>query len=147
MTRRTSKGYTYYSCKTYKTKSTKLCSSHTIRNKLIEETVLEAVKAQIALCEKLSETIYAINNALVRQKLVVNLLESKEVVLIKVTGILITCIWIGKWVKSPDNTIIEWKANLSTRIDELKQFIENLKKKGKVKKLHWLLKTHICRHS
>ncbi|WP_425533942.1 zinc ribbon domain-containing protein [Terrisporobacter petrolearius] len=107
MTRRTSKGYTYYSCKTYKTKSTKLCSSHTIRNKLIEETVLEAVKAQIALCEKLSETIYAINNALVRQKLVVNLLESKEVVLIKVTGILITCIWIGKWVKSPDNTIIE----------------------------------------
>lgn len=131
MTRRTSKGYTYYSCKTYKTKSTKLCSSHTIRDKLIEETVLEAVKAQIALCEKLSETIDAINNAPVRQKLAVrydSLLEAKQAELIKVTGIFDNLYMDWKMGEITREQYHRMKANLGTKIDELKEVIENLQK-------------------
>ena len=63
MTRRTSKGYTYYSCKTYIMKNRGLCTSHTIRDELVEQVVFETVKKQIALCETLAQIIDEINQA------------------------------------------------------------------------------------
>lgn len=63
MTRRTSKGYVYYACRTYRDKSKERCSKHTIRLDVLEQAVLAAIQAQIALVASLSEVIDAINSA------------------------------------------------------------------------------------
>lgn len=105
MTRRTSKGYTYYSCKTYITKSRSLCTSHTIRDELVEQVVFEAVKKQIALCGSLAQIIDEINQAPVvrNQSLRVDkLLKTKEQELHKITNL---C----------DNLYIDWKSGDLTR--------------------------------
>lgn len=105
MTRRTSKGYTYYNCKTYITKSRSLCTSHTIRDELVEQVVFEAVKKQIALCGSLAQIIDEINQAPVvcNQSLRVDkLLKTKEQELHKITNL---C----------DNLYIDWKSGDLTR--------------------------------
>ncbi len=63
MTRRTSKGYVYYACRTYRDKSKERCSKHAIRLDVLEQAVLAAIQAQIALVASLSEVIDAINSA------------------------------------------------------------------------------------
>lgn len=105
MTRRTSKGYTYYSCKTYIMKNRGLCTSHTIRDELVEQVVFETVKKQIALCGSLAEIIDAINRTPVVQNKSLRVdkqLKIQERELHKVTNL---C----------DNLYIDWKSGDLTR--------------------------------
>ncbi len=105
MTRRTSKGYTYYSCKTYIMKNRGLCTSHTIRDELVEQVVLETVKKQIALCGSLAEIVDEINRAPVvlnKSLRVDKQLKVQERELHKITNL---C----------DNLYIDWKSGDLTR--------------------------------
>lgn len=105
MTRRTSKGYTYYSCKTYIMKNRGLCTSHTIRDELVEQVVFETVKKQIALCETLAQIIDEINQAPVvrnQSTRIEKQLKTKEQELHKVTNL---C----------DSLYIDWKSGDLTR--------------------------------
>ena len=61
MTRRTSKGYVYYACRTYTAKSKDKCTKHTIRESLLEKVVLTVIQKQIQLVEDLSGVIDEIN--------------------------------------------------------------------------------------
>src|SRR5262249_1086478 len=47
MTRRSSKGYVYYNCSTYKRKSKHKCTKHTIRLDVLEKAVLATIQKQI----------------------------------------------------------------------------------------------------
>lgn len=63
MRRGTSKGLTYYSCRTYREKSKDKCSKHTIREDILENVVLVAIQKQIELVGSLSQIIAEINKA------------------------------------------------------------------------------------
>ena len=57
--------YYYYVCSTYKQRSIDLCTSHNIRNTVLEESVLQAIKMQIKLIVDFEQTlidIKSINN-------------------------------------------------------------------------------------
>lgn len=57
--------YYYYVCSTYKQRSIDLCTSHNIRNTILEESVLQAIKMQIKLIVDFEQTlidIKSINN-------------------------------------------------------------------------------------
>lgn len=57
--------YYYYVCSTYKQRSINLCTSHNIRNTILEESVLQAIKMQIKLIADFEKTlidIKSINN-------------------------------------------------------------------------------------
>ena len=129
MTRRTSKGYTYYSCKTYIMKSRGLCSSHTIRDELVEQVVFEAVKRQIDLCGSLAEIIDEISQAPVvrnQSTRLDKLLKTQEQELHKITN-LCDNLYID-W-KSGDLTRDEYhrmKAKFEQQAEEIRQTIANL---------------------
>ena len=49
--------YYYYVCSTYKQRSIDLCTSHNIRNTILEESVLEAIKLQVNLIVDFEKTL------------------------------------------------------------------------------------------
>ncbi len=49
LTRKTSKGYVYYCCRTYGEKSKAKCTRHSIREDVLYQAVLKALQAQVAL--------------------------------------------------------------------------------------------------
>jgi len=67
--RKSSKGIVYYACRTYAEKSKTKCSRHSIRLDVLEQAVLAAVRAQIALADSLEgiaselNGIYTANNS------------------------------------------------------------------------------------
>lgn len=63
MTRRTSKGYVYYACRTYVEKSKQHCVKNTIRADVLEQVVLAAIQKQIAQVASLPDVIAEIENA------------------------------------------------------------------------------------
>ena len=63
ITRRASKGYVYYACKTYVHYSHDLCTRHSLKNTDLEKAVLDAIQNQIALVDGLAQAVEEINNA------------------------------------------------------------------------------------
>ncbi len=61
MRRKTARGITYYSCRSYTDK--KICSKHSIRQDKLTDAVLAALQIQIALVDQLEEEIEYIRNA------------------------------------------------------------------------------------
>lgn len=63
MTRRASRGYIYYACKTYVHYSHDLCTRHSLKNVDLEKAVLDSIQNQIALVDGLAQAVEEINNA------------------------------------------------------------------------------------
>ena len=63
MTRRTSKGYVYYACRTYTEKSKEHCAKHTIREDRLEQAVLVSLQKQIELLSSRSDIFAEIGQA------------------------------------------------------------------------------------
>jgi DNA invertase Pin-like site-specific DNA recombinase len=55
------KSFTYYTCRTFKEKSKTKCTKHSIRIDVLENAVLKAIQAQIALVESISQIVDEIN--------------------------------------------------------------------------------------
>ena len=110
-------------------KSRGLCSSHTIRDELVEQVVFEAVKRQIDLCGSLAEIIAEINQAPVvrnQSTRLDKLLKTQEQELHKITN-LCDNLYID-W-KSGDLTRDEYhrmKAKFEQQAEEIRQTIANL---------------------
>lgn len=63
MTRQKSKDIVYYYCRTFRDKSKKLCTKHTIKEETVTETILAVIQKQIELAAFLPETVEAVRNA------------------------------------------------------------------------------------
>ena len=61
MVRRSSRGWSYYACRSYTDK--KVCSKHSIREDRLENAILTALQMQITLIDQLAEEIERINRA------------------------------------------------------------------------------------
>ena len=136
MVRNSAHGYTYYSCRTYRTLSKDLCTggSHNIKEDIIAEAALKAIQAQIALVENMAEVIKEINSAptrISRTIFIDNLLKDKERELQKTAGISDSLYM--DW-KNGDITREEYhrmKARFQTEAEQLKQAIANLQEERK----------------
>ncbi len=105
MTRKTAREYVYYCCSTYRRKSQKHCTKHSISEKVLYEAVLLAIQKQIALIGSLSEIVKEIREAPVlhtESKRINNLLDSKQKELRKINTIM-------------DNLYADWRGGEITK--------------------------------
>ena len=123
--------YEYYICGTYRKKSNKLCTKHTLKVEELEKAVLEAVKLHIELLvdtEKLLEQI----KKLVTQKLgnenTKNIKQAKEKEIEKLNN-LKRCLyedWKNDYITKEE--YLEYKLKYEQDIEKTKEIIVNLDK-------------------
>lgn len=63
MTRQRTGDHVYYYCRTYREKSKKLCSKHTVREEEVKQAVLVALQQQIAMVSSISQVMEDIKKA------------------------------------------------------------------------------------
>lgn len=135
MTRKVAKNNVYYCCATYSRQSKTACTKHTVREEVLEKTVLIAIQKQIALVADLTEIIEEIQNAPVMHaasKRIDRLLASKQKELEKLTVV-------------TDNLYMDWrtgeidkaeyrriKEKMETQFAQVQQVIANLQKEKEV---------------
>lgn len=110
MHRQTTKNYVYYSCKTYKTQSKKVCSKHSIREDELIRAVTDAINTQIALIEDKKKIIDDIRNTPISKdkvKQIETSLNKKEIEIEKINRI-------------RDSLYLDWKNEDITRNDFLR---------------------------
>lgn len=81
MARKVSKGIAYYACRTHTEKLQTRCTKHSIREDVLEKSVLAAIQMQVSLVEDMSEKVRKINESPTVKKesvLLRNLLAQKE---------------------------------------------------------------------
>ncbi len=73
MSRKTSKGRSYYGCRTYREKGKQFCWPHTIREDVLFDTLLEAINLQILQLGDKQELLQRIHDARVKPQDIVHL--------------------------------------------------------------------------
>lgn len=130
MHRATTGDYVYYSCRTYKERSKKACTKHTIREDRLEKAVLKAINTQLALVEDIEIMIKEIENAPSTKKVFERLnkaFEQKEKEIYKIN--LIRDGLYTDW-KSGDITkddYIRLRKSYDEQLEELKNSLVKLK--------------------
>jgi len=134
MTRQKSKGTVYYYCRTFRDKSKRVCSKHSIKEETVRQVVLATIQKQIALADGVPEIIEEINEAPVVGNEAVRLdtmlcLRQKE--LDKITKI--SDGLYGDW-KSGDISKDEYhrlKAKYTAQTEQIRQNIKNIQNERK----------------
>jgi len=129
--------YEYYICGTYRKKSNKLCTKHTLKVEELEQSVLEAIKFHIEYLVDTEELLNQINKSttkkLVNQN-IENIKRSKELEIEKISN-LKRCLY-EDW-KNEDITreeYLEYKKKYEQDINNIKNIIENLENQKLKKK-------------
>lgn len=134
---KTGKSYNYYICGTYRKKSNKLCTKHTLKVEELEKAVLEAIKLHIELLidtEKLLEQLKNVGKCMgehcssTRPLEIKNIKQSKEREIEKLSN-LKRCLY-EDW-KNDDITkeeYLEYKQKYEQDIQKIKEIIGNLDK-------------------
>ncbi len=137
MTRKVSKNYVYYCCRTFSDKSRDVCTRHSINVNVLERSVLTAIRKQIELVDDLTGIIEEINQSPVVQTQsgrLIKLLKTREQELKKIKG-LSDGLYVD-W-KSGDITKDEYrrmKIKFEEQMEQLRDVIENIKKEMEIMK-------------
>ena len=123
--------YEYYICGTYRKKSNKLCTKHTLKVEELEQSVLEIIKLHIELLIDTENILEQINKTKTKQlanENILNIKQAKEKEIEKISN-LKRCLY-EDW-KNEDITreeYIEYKQKYEQDIKRIKGIIENLDK-------------------
>ena len=123
--------YEYYICGTYRKKSNKLCTKHTLKVEELENSVLEAIKLHIELLidtENILEQINKFKEKKILKENIANIKQNKEKEIKKISN-LKKCLY-EDW-KNEDITkeeYIEYKQKYEQDIEKIKGIILNLDK-------------------
>ena len=129
MTRKVSKGYAYFSCRTYKDQSKTRCSKHSIREDNLRQAVLLAIQRQIALFASPTDIINNIDkspSAQCRYRRMELLLKQRSVELDRVIHAIDSL--YGDW-KNADISREEYlrlKTSLAERSEEIRRNIGHI---------------------
>lgn len=129
--------YGYYICGTYRKKSNKLCTKHTLKVEELEKSVLEAIKLHIEILvdtEKLLEQINKSNTKKLVNENIENMKQAKEREIEKI-GNLKRCLyedWKNKYITKEEYS--EYKKKYEQDIEKLKEIINNLDKQQEKQK-------------
>ena len=122
--------YEYYICGTYRKKSNKLCTKHTLKVEELENAVKEAVKLHIKMLvdvENILEVINKLNTKKILNENIENIGKTKENEIKKISD-LKRCLY-EDW-KNNDITreeYLEYKEKYDKDIERIKNIIINLK--------------------
>ena len=123
--------YEYYICGTYRKKSNKLCTKHTLKVEELENSVLEAIKLHIELLIDTENILEQVNKSKTKQlanENISNIKQAKEKDIDKISN-LKRCLY-EDW-KNEDITreeYLEYKQKYEKDIERIKEIIENLDK-------------------
>lgn len=123
--------YEYYICGTYRKKSNKLCTKHTIKVKKLEKAVLEAIKLHIELfvdTEKILEQINKSNTRKLANENMENIRQTKEREIERLNN-LKRCLyedWKNKYITKEE--YFEYKQKYEQDIDRIKKVMVNIDK-------------------
>ena len=123
--------YEYYICGTYRKKSSKLCTKHTLKVEELENSVLEAIKLHIELLIDTENILEQLNNYKTKKlanESILDIKQAKEKEILKINN-LKRCLY-EDW-KNEDITkeeYLEYKKKYEQDIERIKEIIENLDK-------------------
>ena len=123
--------YEYYICGTYRKKSNKLCTKHTLKVKELENAVLEAIKLHIELLadtEKVLEQFNKSNTKKLANENMENTKQTKEIEIERISNLKM-CLyedWKSEYITKKE--YFEYKQKYEKDIDRIKQIIKNLDK-------------------
>ena len=122
--------YEYYICGTYRKKSNKLCTKHTIKLEKLENAVLTAIKLHIELfvdTEKLLEQINKSNTKKSESNNIENIKRTKEIEIEKISNLKRSLYedWKNNYITK--NEYLEYKHKYEQDINKIKKCIINLK--------------------
>lgn len=129
-TNRSGSKYEYYICSTYRKKSNKLCTKHTIKEELLEKAVIQAINLHIDLLINTEEMVKQINESSfqnTKNENIENMIKAKQNELSKISNF--KRILYEDW-KNKDITrdeYLEYKQKYENDIERLKQNTESLK--------------------
>ena len=121
--------YEYYICGTYRKKSNKLCTKHTLKVDELENSVLEVIKLHIELLIDTENILEQVNNHKTKKlanESILDIKQSKEEEILKINN-LKRCLY-EDW-KNEDITreeYLEYKKKYEQDIERIKNVISNL---------------------
>lgn len=129
--------YGYYICGTYRKKSNKLCTKHTIKVEELEKSVLEAIKLHIEILvdtEKLLEQINKSNTKKLANENIENIKQAKEREIEKIVNLkrYLYEDWKNGYITKQE--YLEYKQKYEQDIEKLKEVICNLYKQQEKQK-------------
>ena len=123
--------YEYYICGTYRKKSNKLCTKHTLKVEELEQAILETIKLHIDLLvdtEKLLEKINKSNTRKLANENMENVKQAKEKEIEKISN-LKRCLyedWKNEYITKEE--YLEYKQKYEQDIEKIKEIMVNLDK-------------------
>lgn len=126
---KTGKSYEYYICGTYRKKSNKLCTSHTLKVNDLEKAVLEAIKLHIKLWCNTKELIEQINKDSIKKiakENIENIKHEKEIEIEKISNLKMGLYedWKNDYITKQE--YLEYKNKYEKDIEKIKEIIKNL---------------------
>lgn len=121
--------YEYYICSTYRKKSNKLCTKHTIKEELLEKAVIQAINLHIDLLINTDEMIKQINESSLqnlKNENIENMIIAKQNEISKISNFKRTLYEDWKNEDITRDEYLEYKQKYENDIERLKQNIERL---------------------
>ena len=123
--------YEYYICGTYRKKSNKLCTKHTLKVEELEKAVLEAIKFHIDLLVDTEKLLEQINNSVTRKLVNENIKHIKQVNEKKVEKLNnlkrgLYEDWKNGYITKEE--YVEYKQKYEQDIEKIKEIMANLDK-------------------
>ncbi len=136
------KSYEYYICSTYRKKSNKLCTKHTIKVENLESAVLETIKVHIEHLVNIEKLLLEFKNAEISKsdqwgantnsQKIENIKQAKKKEIEKISN-LKRCLyedWKNEYINKEE--YIEYKEKYEYDICRIKKIIENLQNQNEV---------------
>ena len=121
--------YEYYICSTYRKKSNKLCTKHTIKEELLEKAVVQAINLHIDLLINTEEIIKQINQSSfqnLKNENIENMIMTKQNEISKISNFTRTLYEDWKNEDITRDEYLEYKQKYENDIERLKLNIERL---------------------
>ena len=121
--------YEYYICSTYRKKSNKLCTKHTIKEELLEKAVIQAINLHIDLLTNIEQMIQQINQSSfqnLKNENIENMIKAKQIEISKISNFKRTLYEDWKNEDITREEYLEYKRKYENDIERLKQNIESL---------------------
>ena len=128
-TNKNGRKYEYYICSTYRKKSNKLCTKHTIKEEILEKAVAQAINLHIDLLTNTEEMIKQINQSSfqnLKNENIENMIKIKRIELSKILNFKRTLYEDWKNEDITRDEYLEYKQKYENDIERLKQNIESL---------------------
>ena len=126
--------YEYYICSTYKNKSNKLCTKHTLKIEDLEKSVLEVIKLHIKLLVNIDELLQndIFNNKKILNDNIKNIEKSKEMEINKINNLkrFLYEDWKNEYITKEE--YLDYKQKYEKDIERLYEIMENLEKQKKI---------------